>query len=62
MAVYRTGVVLKTAYADCMRVASADVSDKPEFVIITTYDTLQARHLDWKPEIRVSETEQLTAY
>ena len=39
-----------------------DDPNKREFVIITTYDTLQARHLDWKPEIRVSETEQLTAY
>ena len=32
LAVYRTGAVLETAYADCSGLAPADVSGKPEYV------------------------------
>ena len=55
--------LIRTSISGCGVVnIQLDDPNKREFVIITTYDTLQARHLDWKPEIRVSETEQLTAY
>ena len=55
--------LIRTSISGCGVVnIQLDDPNKREVVIITTYDTLQARHLDWKPEIRVSETEQLTAY